>query len=312
MERLAQARFLTLSHWPKSGTPANLKRDTSAATVFAYLDSPSVHVLADIASNNHFDEDGLIGIFALIEPTAAEKYRELLLDAASAGDFGVFKRRDAVRIAFTLGAYADPETSPFPAELFALTYPELAGQLYVRLLELMPNLLRDTPAYRQLWETEDQRLAASEELIEKGRITIEENPALDLAVVRIPEDVTAQPLHAFTQEHLTECHPFALHSRTPCTRLLIIQGQHVEFHYRYESWVQLASRRPPARVDLSSLARELNHEETSGGLWVFEGVERITPRLHLQGTSKSSLSPATIQRRLEESLSCSSSRMESV
>jgi hypothetical protein len=295
--------ILTLSHWPKSGTPASLKRDTSAEIVFAYLDSPSAYVAADIASNNHFDEDGLIGIFALLDPATAAKYRELLLDAASAGDFGVFRRRDAARIAFTISAYADPETAPLSAELFALPYPEMVGQLYVQLLALMPKLLTDISAYRRHWEAEDQKLAVSEELIEDGRITIEENRSLDLAVVRIPEDLAAQPVHRFTQKRLAECHPFALHSRTACTRLLIIQGQRVEFHYRYESWVQFASRRPPARVDLNPLARELNLEEASGGQWVFEGVERITPKLYLHGASESSVPAAAIQQRLEGFLS---------
>ena len=102
--------ILTLSHWPKSGTPTNLKRDTSAEIVFAYLDSPSSHVHADIVSNNHFDEDGLVGIFTLVDPVTAEKNRDLLLDAASAGDFGVFKRREAARISFTISAYANPDT----------------------------------------------------------------------------------------------------------------------------------------------------------------------------------------------------------
>ena len=118
---------------------------------------------------------------------------------------------------------------------------------------------------------------------------------LDLAVVHIPEN------------HLTECHPFALHSRTKCTRLLIEHGQHVEFQYRYESWVQLASRRPPLRVDLKELARELNLEETSGGRWVFDGVERITPRLHLEGSAVTSLSPEAIRKRLEQHLTTGAS-----
>jgi Family of unknown function (DUF6687) len=295
--------ILTLSHWPKSGTPAGLKRDTSAEIVFAYLDSPSFHVPAGIVSNNHFDEDGLIGICALLEPATAGKYRELLLDAASAGDFGVFQRRDAARMAFTISAYADPKTSPLSAELFTRPYPEMAGQLYAELLNLMPRLLTNLDAYRQHWEAEDQKLAVSEELIETGRITIEEKTALDLAIVRLPEDLAAQRVHRFAQTRLAACHPFALHSRTRCTRLLLIQGQRIEVRYRYESWVQLASRRPPPRADLQGFAEELNQKETSGGRWAFEGVERITPRLHLEGSAATSLSAGLIQERLERYLS---------
>ena len=294
--------ILTLSHWPKSGTPAGLKRDTSAEIVFAYLDSPAFHVRAEIVSNNHFDEDGLIGIFALVDPATGEKYRNLLIDAANAGDFGVFKHRDAARIAFAISAYADPETSPLPAELFALPYPQMASQLYGRLLKVLPRLLTNLGAFKQFWEAEDEKLAASEELIEKGGITIEEKPAVDLAIAHIPEHLATQPVHRFTQRRLAECHPFALHTRTDCSRLLILQGRHVEFHYRYESWVQLASRRPPPRVDLTALALELNQEESSGERWVFDGVERITPRLRLEGTSTTSFPPATIQERLERHL----------
>jgi hypothetical protein len=285
-----QGTIFTLSHWPKSGTPTHFKRDTSAEIVFAYLDSPSSHVAADIVSNNHFDEDGLIGIFSLLNPSVAQKHRQLLIDVAGAGDFGVFRDRQAARIAFTISSHAEAETSPLPADLFALPYPAMAGALYVRLLALLPSFVTDIGAYKPLWQAEDQELSASETLIESGQITIEEKPALDLAIVRLPEG-------------LGKCHPFALHSRTPCTRILLVQGKHVEFHYRYESWVQLASRRPPARIDLSKLALELNQEETSGGRWVFDGVERITPRLHLEGSATTSLPADTIQKGLEQHLS---------
>ena len=52
--------LLTLSHWPKSGTPLELAADTSAEIVFNHLDRPSTHVDVNAVSNNHFDEDGLI------------------------------------------------------------------------------------------------------------------------------------------------------------------------------------------------------------------------------------------------------------
>src|SRR5262245_20342431 len=120
---------LTLSHWPKSGTPWELKADTSAEIAFKYLDNPRFHVSADVVTNNHFDQDGLVGLFALIDPITALRHRELLIDVASAGDFDVFKTRTAARIAFTLAAFGEPETSPFPASIFDLAYPELAAQL---------------------------------------------------------------------------------------------------------------------------------------------------------------------------------------
>jgi hypothetical protein len=296
------ATVLTLSHWPKSGTPAILKRDLSAEIVFAYLDSPDLHVNAEFVSNNHFDEDGLVGIFTLSAPSLAEKNRGLLLDVASAGDFGVYRRRDAARITFTISAYADPKMSPLPASVFAMPYIAMTGQLYRELLELMPRLIANVSDYRKFWEVEDEKLAASEQLIEQGLITIEEKPDLDLAIIHVPKDLAPAKIHRFTWSQMAECHPFALNSRTACTRLLIMQGQHVECQYRYETWVQLASRKPPLRVDLSALASELSQQETSGGRWVFDGVDRITPRLHLEGSSATSISAAAIQKQLEHHL----------
>lgn len=71
----------------------------------------------------------------------------------------------------------------------------------------------------------------------------------------------------------------ALHTRTPYSRLIVVHGTSVEPRYRYESWVQFASRRIAPRVDLAPLAAELNAADP-GAAWIFEGVDRITPRLY--------------------------------
>ena len=79
--------LITLSHWRRSGTPADLMADTSTAIVFNYLDRPDLHVPADVVSNNHFDEDGLVGIYALLEPEAAASRRDLLIALPAATRF---------------------------------------------------------------------------------------------------------------------------------------------------------------------------------------------------------------------------------
>lgn len=299
----APGTVITLSHWPKSGTPATFRRDTSAEIVYAYLDSPALHVKAEMASNNHFDEDGLVGLLALTQPSLGMKYRDLLIDAATAGDFGVYKSREAARIAFTIAAYADPATSPLAKDLFHLPYLDMAGRLYEALLEIFPSFLTKLNDFKSLWEMEDAKLTASEELIENGDITIEERPELDLALINIPAGLPLMTVHRFTQVRLTECHPLAINTRTRCCRLLSAMGQHIEFGYRYETWVQFSSRRPPARVDLHGLAGELNEEETSEGRWTFDGVDKITPRLHLEGSAITSIPFATILKNLERHLS---------
>ena len=279
--------LMTLSHWPRSGTPADLMADTSTAIVFNYLDRPDLHVPADVVSNNHFDEDGLVGIYALLEPGAAASRRDLLIDVAQAGDFGVFTSRRAARVAFAISAHADPRTSPLPRSLFDRPAAQADEGLYRALLDVLPRLLADVDEYRSLWGPEDAALTRTECLFDDGRITLEEQSELDLAVVRGPA--------------AGEWHPMAVHTRTAATRLLLVHGPRVEFRYRYESWVQMASRRPALRVDLTALADELTREDGAGGRWRFEGVEHIAPRMFREG-GPSALTPEDVRRRLEAAL----------
>jgi Family of unknown function (DUF6687) len=294
--------LLTLSHWPRSGTPHELKADTSAEIAFKYLDSPRFHVQCNVVTNNHFDQDGLVAVFVLIDPETATRYRDLLIDVATAGDFGVFRSRDAARINFAVSALADPQTSPFPKDIFEMAYPPMAAELYSRMLELFPQLVAEPHNFKSLWESEDAKLSESEALLREGVITIQENRDLDFAVVQIPERLPTSRIHRFTSAEATPCHPMAIYNATLCTRILLIQGRHVEFQYRYESWVQLISRKPPARIDLSTVADQLNAQESSGGKWEFDGVDEITPRLHLKGFRETSISAEAVRNRIEEQL----------
>jgi hypothetical protein len=277
-----EATVLALSHWPHSGTPWALKDDLSAQIVFRYLDRPSMHVAAEAASNNHFDEDGLVSVYALAHPNEARSHRDLLIDVAAAGDFATSRSREAARLAFTIAAFADRATSPLPSSLFAGSHEDLTAALYDELLGRLPGMLASPESFRRLWEAEDAALAASEKAIASGAVRIEEVPALDLAVVTLPEGERG--------------HPIALHNATERFALLVSRGSVCELRYRYETWVQYVSRRPRARVDLTPLAEELSARDH--GRWVFDGVDEITPRLHREDEGPSALDPALLRDRL--------------
>ena len=205
----------------------------------------------------------------MLEPDAAASRRDLLIDVGQAGDFGAYRSRRAARIAFAIAAYVDPATTTLPRSLFDRPAAQVEEGLYRALLDVLPRLLADVDGYRSLWAREDAALTRTEQLFDDGRITIEEQPELDLAVVRGPAG--------------GEWHPMAVHTRTAPTRLLLVHGPRVEFRYRYESWVRMASRRPALRVDLTALAGDLTLEDGADGRWRFEGVEHITPRVYREG-----------------------------
>ena len=152
------ATEITLSHWPKSGTPRALKADTSTEIVFNYLATPRLHVTAAAVSNNHFDEDGLAGIYALIEPDTATAARDLLIDIAHAGDFATYRHRQAARVAFTISAFADPERSPLDRTIFDLPYPAQCAALYAELLPRFGEIVAQTDRFKDCWVNEDEVL----------------------------------------------------------------------------------------------------------------------------------------------------------
>jgi hypothetical protein len=288
---------LTLSHWPGSATPDVLKDDLSAQIVFRYLDHPELRSNAEVVSNNHFDEDGLIGIYAMLNSSDALRHRDLLIDIAAAGDFGTYRFREAARADFVLSAFADPDVSPLDGNIFKEPYPQMAARLYQEVLPRLPEIVIDLDRFRSYWEAEDVMLSESEDMLRKGAIRIEETPELDLAVVTLPEQLSGRKVHRFTRNRRAACHPMALHNMLRTFRVLLVQGNSYELQYRYESWVHYVSRRPLPRVDLTPLASRLSEMESGNGRWVFDGVDEITPKLALENTEESRISQSEFVER---------------
>lgn len=280
---------LTLSHWPVNHTPAALKRDTSTATAFAWLDAPAFHQDIPWVSNSHFDEDGLFSMFAVVDPAAALGQRALLESAALAGDFGLCTSRAGPRLAFAIETLADPSASPLPPAVFAA--PDRVAALYQALLPRLPGLLGGLDGQRGLWAAQELHLDDSERLFDRGEVVLEELPELDLAIVTIPAGLAPRKARRYLRTEPAPVHPFAIHNRTSCTRILRLQGARYEFQYRYETWVQLASRRPPLRRDLRGLRDRLNQLETGGARWRLEPADEVAPRLWLREGPDSALPP---------------------
>lgn len=285
---------ITLSHWPKSGCLEALKADSSAEIVFNYMDAPEFHVSAKAVSNNHFDEDGLVGLYSLINPEKAQANRDLLIAVAQAGDFSIYQDRRAARISFTVTAYSQRETSPLDAAIFDLPYEEKCAVLYQKMIPLLGEFIDDIGAFEACWKEEDQHLAKSETLVQSGQVGIEEVKELDLAIVTIPTEIDTGEAHDL-QPLL---HPMAINNQTTCNRILTIQGNSYSFSYRYESWVQFISNPPLPRVDLMPLAEELSKDEPEGTKWMSEKVSDIRPQMTLNGRDESNIPASEFKTRM--------------
>ena len=256
---------LALSHWPGSATPDALRRDLSAEIAFAYLDHPESHVAAEFVTNNHFDQDGIVSVFALTEPEAALARRKQLIDVARAGDFGRFQHRDAARAAITLANLEAP----------------LDGDPYAALLPRLTEIVDHVERFRDHWADEDAHITETEQAIATGAITIDEVPELDLAIVTVPPTWSDRIVHRFTTTDGNAAHPYALHNATGRFAILTLSGGAPMLRYRYETWVHYVSARPRPRVDLTELAAGLTALDAGPGQWTFDGVTDLSPALHL-------------------------------
>jgi hypothetical protein len=288
-----EATVLTLSHWPGTVAPPGLARDLSAEMAFAYLDAPPAHAPAEVVTNNHFDQDGLVSIHALVDPERSRRHRNLLVDVAAAGDFGTYRDRRAARASMALSHLAERDAT--------CSYGELTAQLYTELLPQLLSIVLHNDRYRDLWGDEDAELTASEDAVTAGRVRITERPDLDLAIVTIDDDEPVRRGHRFGGESFEGVHPMAIHNATDRFRLLVVHGRRYRYVDRYETWVQFQSRTTLPRVDMRPIAERLTELEQGAATWGAGAPGDLTPELSHDG--ESSLDAADVIGLIEQTLS---------
>jgi len=305
---------LTLSHWPQSPTPVALARDLSAQIVFAFLhaargdpgwaDESSAELRsaidaadrAEAVTNDHFDEDGFVSVFAMTDPEAALRHEELLVDVASCGDFGVVRSRRAARIAFTIGPMAEQAVAEASGDAVGEPPVRRSGPRYRAVLERAAELLEHPEHFRQHWEQEDAFFAASIAALGAGVIQIDEVPEVDLAVVRRSAASARAPHSSGPLDGLDALgvNQVALHSATSASRILSFDEGRCDFYLRYEGWVRYMSRKVPLRPDLAPLAEELSAAEPARIRWAADGVGSIVTRMRPVPEGRTDLDPALV------------------
>lgn len=286
----------TLSHWPQSPTPQWLARDTSAEIVMAYLrartggklssrrvrsslaDLVAAIDTAEAVTNDHFDEDGVMSVFALVNPDVALELAALVVEAASCGDFGVVTDDRAAQVAFSLAPLARGEGA------------RATSDSYEAVLPLVPELLAHPERFERLWRDEFASLEAGRVALSAGAVVLEPAPG-DVCVVRRTDSSTDRLPGA---EGCCPISVVAVNSATPASRILAFDGDMCELTLRYEGWVRVVSRAVPFRPDLAPLAARLTEIEPSGVVWEANGVGAIIGRLAPGGEGRTEIAPGDV------------------
>ena len=263
------------SHWEGNRTPAEVKADTSTEIALNLVASPNKKKLTrglELVTNNHFDTDGVLSVWIVLNGERALELREKLIPAAEAGDFSEFTTVDAVRASITIQgsdqASANETSYPLAQQLAGQAVPDDA-RAYELVLPEVERVLTKTEVYEPLWRKAWEQIVAAIESFEKGASIVEEYPDASLSLIKLaPESFSNTGFNP--TRHAA---PFTAISRYAHGRLFLIatplnEGWAYRIDYPYYSWAETLVRPHIERHDFSSLVSELNEMEPGReGFW---------------------------------------------
>ncbi|MBT2557897.1 hypothetical protein J7E24_08880 [Hymenobacter sp. ISL-91] len=271
---------LTLAHWRGAATPVALRDDTSAGSALRALHAPATPGLqARAVTANHFDVDGFVGVWALLNPELALRHEPLLRLVATLGDFREIDwHHPLADHALQLVCWLNAEErarfyEPFGAPARRRREDEASAEKFAWFLPRFAELLENPKAARAAWEPAFAHIKQAVAAVQGPATTVRRYPAIGLTVVQTPEPV---PYYAL----------FGPSIGTDMV-LSLYDGQRYEFEYKYTTWIDLESRPTLPRLPLGALADRLNELEKTARRWTHEGITDTGPLLRLSGRALS-------------------------
>jgi hypothetical protein len=168
---LVPGAALDLTHWQGNRTPPEFKADTSTeiALKFAASDEARARWADAVVVNNHFDTDGVLSAWSLLDPERAATCRDLLVAAAEAGDFDEWPKLDR-------GLWLDAAVRALAAD----AADDAAA--YAAVLPRLPGLTGTLDDHRFLWGPEWDRLQEARAALDSGRLHAHRQAAIGLLI----------------------------------------------------------------------------------------------------------------------------------
>ncbi|RDV16004.1 hypothetical protein DXT99_06420 [Pontibacter diazotrophicus] len=269
------ANGVMLSHWKGAPTPAAVQDDTSAAIVLHALRQNMPALDLPFVSANHFDIDGFVGVWALLNPERALEHEELLRQMAVIGDFRELDLNhplagEALKLVCWINAKErELFYKPFAADEAEEKEAAQCVQKFRYFLREFDRVLQDPDWERGAWEDEVGSVLLGYRDMYKSDTKITRHPEIGLIIIQTPHPV----------------HYYALFSRTQGFDMVLAcyDQNKYELEYKYTTWVDIASRPTLPRLNMAPLAERLNQLETFGRRWTHEAITDTGPLLRLDG-----------------------------
>jgi hypothetical protein len=257
---LVPGTALDLTHWQGNQTPRRYKADTSTEIALKFVASPEAteQWSSAVVVNNHFDTDGVLSVWTMLDPRRAIACRALLVSAAEAGDFDEWPALDQ-------GIWLDAAIRA----LGSLSGDDAAA--YQTVLRQLPELVEHLEDRRDLWGQEWDALVEAAGALESGRLLAQVHGGVGLLIHERGQPEAPGPLIA--RRFLPGAARY----------LLAFARDGGRFDYRYErpryAWADTVVRPILPAPDAAVLATAMGPHWTADGLPGMTGIIRTTRAL---------------------------------
>ena len=270
------------SHWQGNTTPAELKADTSTEIALNLVASPNRAALThgiELVTNNHFDTDGTLSVWTVLNGERALAYRDLLISAAEAGDFSEFSSDDGVRVSIAIQGsdQASPNNddgSPL-ARLLAGEEVDDDARTYDLVLPEVERLLTNINNYESLWREGWDGVVTAIESFERGKSKVTEYSDSKISLITLAPELFSGAGFSPTRHSA----PYTAISKYAHGELFLIaipsgSGWFYRLDYPYYSWAETVVRPRIEHRDLGGALQLLNNKESNrDGRWQTDNRE---------------------------------------
>jgi hypothetical protein len=307
------------SHWQGNTTPREVKADTSTEIALNLVASPNRAALTkgiELVTNNHFDTDGVLSVWTVLNGERALAYRDLLIAAAVAGDFSEYSSDEGIRISIAIqgsdqASSNNDDGSPL-ARLLAGEDVDDNARAYELVLPEVERLLTNINDYEPLWREGWNNVAAAIESFERGKSSVTEYSDSKISLITLAPELFDGTGFSPTKHSA----PYTAISKNAKGEIYLIAipdngGWFYRLDYPYYSWAETVVRPQINRRDLTKALQLLNSKEGNReGSWQTDNREMTSAVKFLDGSgmlAASRLQPEDVVSALKSSFSVAAS-----
>jgi hypothetical protein len=247
------------SHFKGNKTPPKYKADTGTEIALKVAaDSSFDRERVPICSNDHYDTDGVLAVWAMCIPEDALLEKDMSIRAAEAGDFNHYSNDEAFCVDAAVEGYRHSPNSPYQPTIATLDHAAADGYVYQKLSHMFPDLWQDLERHKSLWEGALNQLHKNFDAFKAKEFSVKELWDDWLSVVEGPFSPHPMAVDRFCQGRV-----FLLSNPGPEGK-----GRTFGVDYAYWSWADTVVRVKVNWADFAPLAQALNAKDQGTGQWL--------------------------------------------